>query len=479
MKISLGTALVLAMVGLQALLCSGQTGAAGQQKVAEGVFGTKQEICFGLKGAIYFLKAGTDRLPDVQQLRAVGSVYATELNVQRRSFDQGFPGVTDRFEWFALDYNGMFMIDKAGKYRIRVTSDDGSVVTIDRQVVVDNDGIHGARTKEGSVSLEKGTHTIRIQYFQGPRFEVALVLEIAGEGEEYRILSFQEMKAPCPKKGTLAVIAQEGVTGTASPAKTELILDASGSMRETKRTIGGRLKIDVAKDVMTQVIANLPEEAEVALRVYGHRIREGRPGACQDSELMVPFAKIDKARLLERVKAVRALGTTPIAYSLQQVPRDFAGATGEKMVILITDGKEECHGNPSEVVANLLAQGLKLRLNVVGFALADAATKTEMEKVASLTGGRFFDAQDSEGLRKAISQSLAAPFDVLDTAGTRVASGVTGQQPIEVPEGLYSVVIQAAGAPVTIQSVRLVQGKSTRVEFTKAGQKTVSRVVGP
>lgn len=473
------SALLLAIVGLHAALCSGQTGTAGDRKSVESVFGTKEEICFGLKGDIYFLKDGTERFPDIRELRSVGSVYATELNVTVRSFDKGFPGVTDRFEWFAIDYNGRFVIDKTGTYRFRVTSDDGAKVTVDKKLIVDNDGVHGPRAASGSVLLQEGIHTIGVQYFQGPRYYVALVLEIAAEAGEFHVLNFKEMGAPCAKKGTLTVIAEKGVTGMTAPPSTELILDASGSMREKKRTIGGRLKIDVAKDVMAQVIANLPDDAEVALRVYGHRIREGRPGDCQDSELMVPFGKIDKARLLGRVRSVQALGTTPIAFSLQQVPRDFAGRDGEKMVILITDGKEECHGNPSAVVSDLLAQGLQLRLNIVGFALADAATKAEMEKVARLTGGRFFDAKDSEGLRKAISQSLAAPFDVLDTAGTRVASGVSGQGPIDVPEGLYTVVVHAAGEVVTIQNVRLAQNKPTKVELTKQGKAISSRVVGP
>ena len=124
-----------------------------------------------------------------------------------------------------------------------------------------------------------------------------------------------------------------------------LILDASGSMWAK---VGARTRIDIAKEVMAQVVEKLPDDAEVALRVYGHRIGPGKPGACEDSELVLPFAKIDKRRLLERIRAIRALGTTPIAYSLRQVAKDFRGVPGEKMVLLVTDGKEECGGSPSQ-----------------------------------------------------------------------------------------------------------------------------------
>jgi hypothetical protein len=149
------------------------------------------------------------------------------------------------------------------------------------------------------------------------------------------------------------------------------------------------------------------------------------------------------------------------------------------MVILVTDGKEECRGNPSAVVSGLLAKGFQLRLNVVGFALADEATKREMQYIAELTKGRFFDARDARALREAIEQALAVPYDVLDAAGSRVASGVTGQGAIAVPEGIYTLVVRAAGTPITLADVRVTHDQFTRVELKKEGQEVGTRVLGP
>jgi Mg-chelatase subunit ChlD len=277
--------------------------------------------------------------------------------------------------------------------------------------------------------------------------------------------------------GTLQVVATgERIPTVSAPPQIELILDASGSM---KRKIGGRRMIDEAKDTMAQIIEGLPDDLQVALRVYGHRIREGQRGDCQDSELVFPFATLDKPRLLGRVRAIQALGTTPIAYSLQQVERDFGTARGEKMIILVTDGKEECKGNPSAVVAELLAKGFQMTLNVVGFALGDEATKREMEQIAALTGGHFFDAKDAKALPGAIAQALAVPYDVLDAASHRVTSGLTGQEPIAVPEGVYTLVVRAAGTPITLADVRVTHDQFTRVELKKEGQEVGTRVLGP
>lgn len=277
--------------------------------------------------------------------------------------------------------------------------------------------------------------------------------------------------------GTLNVVATgERIAAVAAPSAIELILDVSGSM---KRTIEGRQMMDIAKDVMVGVIKGLPHNSRVALRFYGHRIREGRPGDCQDSELVFSFGRIDKAAMINRVRAVRALGTTPIAYTLRQVPRDFGSAPGEKLVILVTDGKEECGGSPSAVVSELVAKGIKIRLNIVGFALAEAAVRQEMDRVAKLTGGKFYDARNARALQQAIQQSLAVPYDVLDAAGTRVGGGVTGQGTVKVPEGIYTVVVRAAGTPIQIPNVRITANGFTKVVLKKEGQEIGVQVLGP
>jgi hypothetical protein len=131
------------------------------------------------------------------------------------------------------------------------------------------------------------------------------------------------------------------------------------------------------------------------------------------------------------------------------------------------------------VVSELLAKGFQLRLDVVGFALADAATKREMQQIAELTGGHFFDAKDAKALRGAIEQALAVPYDVLDAAGSRVASGVTGQGSIAVPEGVYTVVVRGVGTPIKIADVRVAHDQSTRVELKKEGQEVGMQVLGP
>lgn len=275
-------------------------------------------------------------------------------------------------------------------------------------------------------------------------------------------------------QGRLRIIGRQAEL---SALQIELILDASGSMWEK---VEGRPKITSAKEVMTKFIQNLPPDAEVALRVYGHRIAPGKPGACEDSELVVPFSKIDKPRLVERVRLLRALGTTPIAYSLSQVVSDFGNVPGEKMIVLVTDGIEECRGSPSAAVSELLAKGLEVRVNVVGFAFADDTSKAEMQRIAELSRGRFFDARNARGLQDAIEGALSVPFDVRDSSDISIGRGLINQAAMSVPQGTYKVLVHLPGSPLTIPEIHIVEGKVTTVELHNGdNNKIETRVSGP
>jgi len=150
----------------------------------------------GLHGVIYRLRRNTSSLPDFEKLKPVGSIYTSFLNVPAQDFRQGFPGVTKRTEWFAIDYTGRFWIDRPAVYNFALTSDDGAKLYIDEQLVVDNDGLHPPVEKIGVIALTGGVHEIRVSYFQGPRLQVALVLKVAGPGETLRIFSTDEFKPP-------------------------------------------------------------------------------------------------------------------------------------------------------------------------------------------------------------------------------------------------------------------------------------------
>lgn len=159
-------------------------------------FGTTVVSTSGLEGRIYFLKKNTSKLPRLDGLKSAGTIYTNTLNVWPRRFDEGFPGISNRVEWFAIDYTGRFWIDRAGQYQFSLLSDDGARLSIDDQELIDNDGIHAASALSASAVLSRGIHTIHVSYYQGPRFTVALVLAVASPEAAWRIFNTDDFMPP-------------------------------------------------------------------------------------------------------------------------------------------------------------------------------------------------------------------------------------------------------------------------------------------
>jgi len=151
-----------------------------------GNFGRTVAKNFDLTGKIYGIKRTLPpySLPEFFEPDSLlGVIYTNKLDVPPRQFDEGFPGLTNKYTWFAIDYQGTFGLSEAAVYRFKLKSDDGSRLYIDGKEVIDNDGMHKPKEKTGSIFLEKGIHDIRVKYFQGFPNMLCLQLWMAkGEG---------------------------------------------------------------------------------------------------------------------------------------------------------------------------------------------------------------------------------------------------------------------------------------------------------
>jgi len=159
-------------------------------------FGTTVVIPSGLKGEVFPLAKGTFMLPDFADAEPIGTIWTSTLNIPPRRWKAGFPGVTKRSEWFAIDYTGRFWIERPGQYRFALLSDDGSKLYIDDGLVIDNDCQHPPMARKAAIELSGGIHHIRVSYFQGPRDCIALQLLIAELAEDWRLFSTDEFKPP-------------------------------------------------------------------------------------------------------------------------------------------------------------------------------------------------------------------------------------------------------------------------------------------
>jgi hypothetical protein len=142
----------------------------------QNALGSDQNTPGSWHGVVYFLPATTTKLPDFATIKPTASFYTKEINVPARSFTDGFPGVDQRTEWFGVEYYNNLTVTKEDDYYFRLVSDDGAKFYIDDTAIIDNDGIHAATEAKGAAHLVAGTHTIRLDYFQGPKDQLAVQL---------------------------------------------------------------------------------------------------------------------------------------------------------------------------------------------------------------------------------------------------------------------------------------------------------------
>ncbi len=168
----------------------GGTGGVGSGR-ARGKGGSGAGVFGGASGAfvgnVCFVAPGTRSIRSMGSCRTEALVHTDAFNVPTTHFESGFPGISDRIEWFSILYRGGFEVSREGEYEFRLASDDGSILRIDGEVIVDNDGLHGPVAKRGKVQLSAGPHDLDLRYFQGPRTLVSLQLWVTPPGGSERL----------------------------------------------------------------------------------------------------------------------------------------------------------------------------------------------------------------------------------------------------------------------------------------------------
>lgn len=237
------------------------------------------------------------------------------------------------------------------------------------------------------------------------------------------------------------------------PTRILFLFDASQSMFSRWES---NSRFEVAKQLLKQMVDSLDklDNLELALRVYGHTKRYP-PQDCDDTRLEVAFGMKNAGAIKKRLDAISPSGTTPIARSLEACGTDFPKTASRNIIILITDGIEECDGDPCAVSALLQKRGIVLKPFVIGLGLSRDFVKS-FECI-----GNYFDAIDENQFRNAfsivITQALnntTAQVNLLDTYGKPTetnASMTFYDQYTGAIRYNFMHTINAKGVPDTVQ----------------------------
>lgn len=182
----------------------------------------------------------------------------------------------------------------------------------------------------------------------------------------------------------------------------EIILDASGSMAQS---IGGKTKMEIAKETITDFVSQLPEGAKVGLRVYGHTGSNADADmklSCSRSDIVYSISAMDGAQFQTALDSVQPTGWTPTGLALREAKKDleaFDGQTNTNIVYLVSDGVSTCNDNPVQAAKELYDSNISPIVNVIGFDV-NAEGQNELIKIADATDGIYQKVNDESELKE-------------------------------------------------------------------------------
>ncbi|MGN8025467.1 vWA domain-containing protein [Microbacterium sp. 22242] len=205
------------------------------------------------------------------------------------------------------------------------------------------------------------------------------------------------------------------------PAPVVLILDASGSM--VRETTKGRTRMDDARDAMLKAVGELPDNAQVALLVFGTGTGNSdaeRAAGCTDVKTVAALGPIDRTALGNSIRGVKASGYTPIGPALRTAAK-MLPEHGAGTIVLVSDGVDTCSPPPAcEVASELHGANDALAIHAVGFGVdKDEQAQQQLECIGRVGGGSYLPASNVTQL----GSRITAATNGTDTAKTISADG--------------------------------------------------------
>ena len=220
---------------------------------------------------------------------------------------------------------------------------------------------------------------------------------------------------------------------TASVNIIDIVMDYSGSMSNC---------IEAAKKAMASIVAQIPPETNLGFRVFGHDFNGTNPnnsatlakvkkiikqkngkytvqtkespvgnksGYCAATQVVSPIAKANSDSLLRGMNSANVGGATPLVYALDRaVEEDLSVFSNQpKKIILITDGGENCGGDPCAYARDLAKTHPEIHIDVV----LVQGRFSSLNCLATQTGGKVYNLDNLSDFSNVIQESINSPVE--------------------------------------------------------------------
>ena len=213
-----------------------------------------------------------------------------------------------------------------------------------------------------------------------------------------------------------ASVAISALAHAACDRDAMIVFDGSGSMAESGFNLLDEPRIYSARRAVRDAIPRVAPFRRLGLVIYG----PGNQEDCVNVDLRFAPIKNAGTRILAEIDALTPDGKTPLTAAVKRAADVLDYRQKPGVVVLVTDGKETCQGQPCQLAAQLAADGLDLTVHVIGFKVrgehfdwgkrGDYMQATSVAScMADRTGGRYFSAETAADLAKALMQALGCP----------------------------------------------------------------------
>ena len=166
-------------------------------------------------------------------------------------------------------------------------------------------------------------------------------------------------------------VAQEPAAGAS--ADVMIVLDASNSMWGQ---IDGIAKIEIAREVVGDLVRGWEPDRTLGLVAYGHR----REGDCTDIETLIPVGPVDADAFTAVVDRLVPRGKTPLTEAVRLAAEELSYADRPATVILVSDGIENLQCRPLRAPApSWSGAASPFTAHVVGFDVAAPEEQAQLQ----------------------------------------------------------------------------------------------------
>ena len=198
------------------------------------------------------------------------------------------------------------------------------------------------------------------------------------------------------------------ITESEIPTKSMvLIFDSSGSMAAQ---INGKSRMEIAKKSVSKFLKTLDknEKFKLSIVLYGHKgsnASSSQNVSCNGIDEIVPMNIVNSNDIEGVIAPLKPTGWTPISSSLKKAQNILATDTSDqKYILLVSDGKETCGGNPIETVKSIKQENSDIIVNVIGFDV-DTETGSQLKGIAQAGDGKYFDVATEQQFAEALNEN--------------------------------------------------------------------------